>query len=123
MSIRRIGFCNNRSTLSSHGSKVRAVVVYVIVLVVATGCFEDHPLYPSYEALIQRGFYVYVLRNVSSIVRQLRSEFKEQWHHPAGLRRRVVAPSAISWYHRFAQKGGREKSQPRLAFLSFLVGG
>jgi GAF domain-containing protein len=62
-------------------------------------------------------------RNVSSIVRQLRSEFKEQRRCLAGPRRRAVAPSALSWYHKLTQKGGREKSQPRLAFLSFRVGG
>jgi len=62
-------------------------------------------------------------RNVSSIVRQLRSEFKEQWRCLAEPQRQVVAPLIISWYHKPTQEAGREKSQPRLAFLSFHVGG
>jgi hypothetical protein len=38
-----------------------ALVSLCIVSLVAVGCSKDHPLYPSYEELTQRGFYVYVL--------------------------------------------------------------
>jgi hypothetical protein len=61
--------------------------------------------------------------NVSMILRQLRLEFREQWPRQAAAHRQVVAPSGLPWYHKLAQKEGREKSRPRLAFLSLLVGG
>ncbi len=45
----------------SHRHKVKVAVVCVVVLAMNTGCSEANPLYPSYEGLTQRGFYVYVL--------------------------------------------------------------
>lgn len=42
-------------------SQKSTLVVLCIVLIVAVGCSEAHPLHPTYEELVQRGFYVYVL--------------------------------------------------------------
>jgi hypothetical protein len=43
------------------GAGQRIVTCCFIVLVSVIGCFESYPLHPSYEELLQRGFYVYVL--------------------------------------------------------------
>lgn len=42
-------------------SQKSTLAVLCVVLVVAAGCSEAHPLHPTYEELTQRGFYVYIL--------------------------------------------------------------
>ncbi len=37
------------------------IILCIIILVLATACSSNHPLYPTYEELTRRGFYVYIL--------------------------------------------------------------
>lgn len=37
------------------------VKIWIVVLLMLTGCAKERPLHPSYEELIKNGFYVYVL--------------------------------------------------------------
>lgn len=46
--------------LLSHKGKLTLTMLCVLLAIV-TGCAQSHPLYPSYEELTQRGFYLYVL--------------------------------------------------------------
>ncbi len=39
----------------------QALLIWMCILPVASGCSDQHPIHPTYGELVQRGFYVYVL--------------------------------------------------------------
>ena len=61
MSAQRIS--SSKATTLPPSHRNRSIVFWAVVLAMIVGCSKvsDHPLYPSYDELTQKGFYVYVL--------------------------------------------------------------
>lgn len=58
MAVHNAGF-GGVTSLVNYASKL--IVVYITALAWTVGCSPTHPLYPTYEELTRRGFYIYVL--------------------------------------------------------------